>query len=93
MKGERQMPLFQQETDLSPDEKRRSKLVFWLFALCVSLWAVSIALFYVIYLAQVVVVGGSALGSAFVSSLVVLLIAVVLSVAVYFISESLAKRS
>jgi hypothetical protein len=54
------------------------------------MWALAFALFYVVYLAEVVVVGGSALGSAFVSSLIVLLITAVLSVAVYFISDRLA---
>lgn len=78
-------------TQATANEKRRKKLVYWLFTLTVSMWAVAFALFYVVYLAQVVVVGGSALGAAFVSSLIVLLIAAVLSVAVYFVSEKLAQ--
>jgi hypothetical protein len=65
-------------------------MIYWLFTLTVAMWALAFALFYVVYIAEVVVVGGSALGSAFVSSLVVLLLAAVLSVAVYFISERLA---
>lgn len=77
---------------MSPGEKRRRRLVFWLFGLSVAMWAIALALFYVIYLAEVVVVGGSALGSALVSSLIVLVLAAVLSVAVYFISENLAKK-
>lgn len=74
------------------DQKRRRKLVYWLFTLTVAMWAVAFALFYVIYLAEVVVVGGSALGSAFVSSLIVLVIAALGSVAVYFVSERLARN-
>jgi hypothetical protein len=65
-------------------------MIYWLFTLTVAMWALAFALFYVVYIAEVVVVGGSALGSAFVSSLVVLLLAAVLSVAVYFISDRLA---
>ena len=80
-------------TEPTDDAKRRRKLVYWLFTLTVAMWAVAFALFYVIYLAEVVVVGGSALGSAFVSSLIVLVIAAVGSVAIYFISERLAQSS
>ncbi|MGD8397884.1 MAG: hypothetical protein PVG11_03430 [Anaerolineae bacterium] len=77
-------------TQPTPDENRRRKMIYWLFTLTVAMWALAFALFYVVYIAEVVVVGGSALGSAFVSSLVVLLLAAVLSVAVYFISDRLA---
>lgn len=73
------------------NEKRRRKMVYWLFTLTVSMWAVAFALFYVVYLAQVVVVGGSAVGAAFVSSLIVFALAAVLSVAVYFVSDKLAE--
>jgi len=79
-------------TQPSADEKRRKKLVYWLFTFTVVMWAVAFALFYVINLVQEVAVGGSALGAAFVSSLIVLVIAAVLSVAVYFISGALAKK-
>jgi len=79
-------------TQPTANEKRRRKLVYWLFTLTVAMWAVAFALFYVVYLAQVVVVGGSALGAAFVSSLIVFVIAAVLSVAIYLISERLAQN-
>ena len=79
-------------TEPTADEKRRRKLIYWLFTLTVAMWAVAFAMFYVIYLAEVVVVGGSAIGSAFISSLLVLVITAVGSVAIYFVSERLAQN-
>ena len=78
-------------TQPTTDEKRRRKMIYWLFTLTVAMWAIAFAIFYVIYMAKVVVVGGSALGSAFVSSLIVLVLTAILSVAVYLVSNRLAK--
>ena len=79
-------------TQPTDGDKRRRKLIYWLFVFTVAMWAVSFALFFIFSKAEEVAGGGSALGGAFGSSLIVLAIAAVLSVAAYFISETMAKR-
>jgi amino acid transporter len=79
-------------TQPTDGDKRRRKLIYWLFVFTVAMWAVAFAVFYIFRKAGEVAGGASAFGAAFGSSLIVLVIAAVLSVVAYFISETMAKK-